>query len=288
MTPRSTKDEPDFIQRGIYRSNPAGTLTFIGLRSLDAVLQYKLLSGWGTSLLSFAGIRCVTTSAALPRGPIGAMINRVLSLGLDLGASGSVGLPDTHLLMLAMSAGCAAKQIYWLTRLSREEFLPSAACWVSLINSLTNSLNTFLFLSAATSSLLSFPSSLNPRTNQTQLPRNMIIGATLYAIGIALETGSEVQRFAFKDDPTNKMKVMRSGLWGWVRHPNFLGYVLWRVGYNFASSGFVSALIVGGWQAFDFAARVIPVMNRYCRAKYGEQWVRYQKEVCWALFPGIF
>ena len=43
-----------------------------------------------------------------------------------------------------------------------------------------------------------------------------VVATLLYALGSALSTVSEYQRYVFKKDPTNKGKLMTGGLW--VRH----------------------------------------------------------------------
>ncbi|GAB5482032.1 MAG: DUF1295 domain-containing protein [Parasphingorhabdus sp.] len=50
-----------------------------------------------------------------------------------------------------------------------------------------------------------------------------IIGLVLAVIGIAFETIGDAQLKAFKADPSNKGKVLESGLWRYTRHPNYFG-----------------------------------------------------------------
>jgi steroid 5-alpha reductase family enzyme len=49
------------------------------------------------------------------------------------------------------------------------------------------------------------------------------IGALLWAIGFLFEAVGDYQLSRFKANPTNKGKVMRSGLWRYTRHPNYFG-----------------------------------------------------------------
>ncbi|KAM0426157.1 hypothetical protein ACHAPT_008501 [Fusarium lateritium] len=256
-----------FIQRDVKKSSPAGTITFLGLRGLDPVLQYSLLAGSGAALLGRLGMTPVLPGVAVHTG---------------IRAIDALGLPLSHLIILAMAVGSAAKQSYWRVNLSEIYFPPTAAITVSVFNTLVNSINTLLFISTASTSLLA------PAFPGTNLPYPLVVGPILYTIGIALEVVSEHQRKVFKNDPANKGKVMRSGLWSWARHINYGGYALWRGAYSFASSGLVAGLVMGGGQAFDFVTRAVPSLNEYCSERYGEQWESFRKDVNWTILPGIY
>lgn len=258
----------DLIQRGLKKPSPAGTLTFIGLRFLDPILQYQLLAGgWGPALLSKVGVASAVSAGALTTG-----ISSLDSLGLSL----------PQLVILSMATGSALKQVFWLLYLSKESFPAPAALAVAAFNTVSNSANTLLFLAAATSSLS------QPKFPGTDIPYTVAIGAALYALGMSLETVSEYQRKVFKDSPESSGKVMRTGLWAWARHINYGGYALWRGAYSFAASGWIGGLAVGAFQASDFINRAIPVLDTYCTERYGEQWVSFKKDVRWALLPGIY
>ena len=47
----------------------------------------------------------------------------------------------------------------------------------------------------------------------------------LYAYGFSLEAISDAQLLSFKKNPKNKGKILKTGLWGYVRHPNYLGEI---------------------------------------------------------------
>jgi steroid 5-alpha reductase family enzyme len=48
-------------------------------------------------------------------------------------------------------------------------------------------------------------------------------GITLWIIGFIFEAGGDYQLASFKSDPSNKGKVLASGLWRYTRHPNYFG-----------------------------------------------------------------
>ncbi|WYZ46363.1 hypothetical protein EsH8_IX_000588 [Colletotrichum jinshuiense] len=261
----------DLIKRGVKKSNVPGTLTFIGLRGLDPLLQYNLIAGgWGAAILAKIGVDTIPLNAVA-----------VTTTGISL--LDNLNLPLPHLILLGMSVGSFVKQAYWLVSLSAEEFPPNVAATVSFYNTLVNSANSLLLITTATSILSSprdFPG--------TTLPYQVVLGSVLFSAGMFLETASEWQRKRFKDKPENKGKVMRGGLWSWARHINYGGYALWRAGYCMAASGFIGGTIMGVWQAFDFLTRGVPALNDYCSTRYGEQWVQFKREVKWIFLPGIY
>lgn len=255
--------------RGVKEPSPAGTLAFVGLRALDPLLQYKLLvpGGWGATLLSQVGISTIVPSIAVTTG---------------FGFIDKLGLPLPQLLLVSMAIGSAAKQIYWLVSLSKETFPVKAAVSVAAFNTVVNSVNAFLFLAAATSSTVagSLPS--------TSIPYTYLLGPAIYALGITLETVSEIQRRNFKDDPKYQGKIIRSGLWSWARHINYGGYTLWRGAYTLTATSLVGGLLEGAVFAWDFANRAVPTLDEYCENRYGEQWRAFRREVKSVLLPGIY
>lgn len=77
-----------------------------------------------------------------------------------------------------------------------------------------------------TNSLAGWAGSLGPM---------QLAGAALFVTGIAMEIICEETRARFKSKPENKGRVDDTGLFGLVRHPNYLGYTLWRSGLMLAT-----------------------------------------------------
>ncbi len=50
-----------------------------------------------------------------------------------------------------------------------------------------------------------------------------ILGALVWGVGFYFESVGDWQLARFKSDPTNRGKVMRTGLWRYSRHPNYFG-----------------------------------------------------------------
>ncbi|EON67756.1 hypothetical protein W97_07010 [Coniosporium apollinis CBS 100218] len=247
----------DPFTRGQYTSSPLGSTLFVVLRSLDPLLQYVLL----TTPLATPLLNLLRTS------PIPAVAPPL-----------ALGLSAPRLILWAMSAGAAAKQIFWLLRISRETMTPSSAVLVSCGNYVFNSVNTLLFLAAATSAAGKAEFFTPP----------MLVGAAVYAAGILTETFSEMQRKAFKDDPANKGKLFTGGLFGLARHINYGGYILFRAGYAMFGGGWIAGAAVFAWFARDFAGRGIPMLDEYCSKRYGDAWKQYKKDVPYRMFPGLF
>jgi steroid 5-alpha reductase family enzyme len=55
-----------------------------------------------------------------------------------------------------------------------------------------------------------------------------VLGAMVFAVGLAFESTGDWQLARFKADPANEGKVMDRGLWRYTRHPNYFGdAVVW-------------------------------------------------------------
>lgn len=50
-----------------------------------------------------------------------------------------------------------------------------------------------------------------------------VVGVCFATMGLFFETVADLQLTAFRKNPENKGKVMRSGLWRYSRHPNYFG-----------------------------------------------------------------
>jgi len=50
-----------------------------------------------------------------------------------------------------------------------------------------------------------------------------VAGAVIAVVGIGFETIGDMQLKRFKSDPSNRGKVLDSGLWKYTRHPNYFG-----------------------------------------------------------------
>jgi len=72
-----------------------------------------------------------------------------------------------------------------------------------------------------------------------------VTGIAFWVIGFSFEAAADWQLMAFKRDPANRGKVMRSGLWAMSRHPNYFGEAVlwWGIGLIGTAGGGPLALI---------------------------------------------
>ncbi len=246
MSSTEPRDQRDLIDRSVKRSTAAtpGVATFVGLRAADPFLQYQILrNDWGSSLINRVG------GTTLPRGP-----PWVTNTFLD----NVIGLSPYRTIMLSMAIGSMLKQSLVILTMTNEEMTPPASALVSAFNTVLNSANSLLFVCSETSASV----------NGEHFPQSpLIVGATLYVLGMSLELGSEIQRTAWKRDPANKGKVYEGGLFGLSRHINYFGYTLWRSGYALAAGGWVWGAATGAFFTYDFLTRGIPVLQGYMEEK---------------------
>jgi len=72
------------------------------------------------------------------------------------------------------------------------------------------------------------------------------VGAALVIFGIGFETVADAQLATFKAEPTNRQKVLDTGLWSYTRHPNYFGeFCVW---WGFFA---IAASVGGGWTVFS-------------------------------------
>ncbi|MCX4529627.1 MULTISPECIES: DUF1295 domain-containing protein [unclassified Streptomyces] len=71
-----------------------------------------------------------------------------------------------------------------------------------------------------------------------------VLGAVLWAVGLAFEAVGDFQLARFKADPAHRGTVMDRGLWAWTRHPNYFGDCLvWWGLYLMACGTWPTALM---------------------------------------------
>ena len=78
-----------------------------------------------------------------------------------------------------------------------------------------------------------------------------VTGIAIWLTGFAIEVAADRQKSAFRRDPANSGRFIRTGLWAWSRHPNYFGEITLWTGIA------VMALpILSGWR---WAVLVSPV-----------------------------
>lgn len=173
----------------------------------------------------------------------------------------------------SMSIGSALKQIFWLLFTSKESMTASNAVTISIFNTICNSLNTLAFTLAS--------------VNTTWSENALYVSVPIFVAGILVETIAEIQRKAFKDDPKNSGKVYYGGLFGYARHINYFGYMLWRGSMALAGGGWIWGALIASFFWYSFNNRSIPTLDEYCAKRYGEQWQAVKRKVPYAFFPWV-
>jgi steroid 5-alpha reductase family enzyme len=96
-------------------------------------------------------------------------------------------------------------------------------------------------------------------------------GIALYFIGCYLNTGSELQRKRFKEDPANKGKLYTKGLFSLARHINYFGDTLWLIGWALLTRSWWSIIMpLAATSGFVFA--FIPQLSVYLKEHYGSDY----------------
>ena len=110
----------------------------------------------------------------------------------------------------------------------------------------------------------------------TSLEWIAFVGLGLWAVGFAIEALADAQKQAFRKDPANRERFIRSGLWAWSRHPNYFGeIVIW------AGIAVIAGPALSGWQWVTMVSPVfvvvlltrvsgIPMLERRADRRWGE------------------
>ncbi len=82
-----------------------------------------------------------------------------------------------------------------------------------------------------------------------------VVGIVVWAVGMMIEVVADVQKTAFKADPANKGRFIRTGLWSRSRHPNYFGEILAWIGV-----AVVAAPVFEGWQWIGLLSPVFVIL----------------------------
>ncbi len=107
------------------------------------------------------------------------------------------------------------------------------------------------------------------------------LGIVAFLIGGVFNTGSELQRRAFKRKPEHRDQLYTGGFFSLCRHPNYFGDSLWGIGWALLSRNPWSIVIVS-IEVGGFVFSQIPVLDRYLEQHYGDAyraWARRTKRL---------
>lgn len=105
---------------------------------------------------------------------------------------------------------------------------------------------------------------------------SLAIAGTVWAVGFAIEAVADAQKEAFRKNPANHERFIRSGLWAWSRHPNYFEeIVIW------SGIAVIAAPTLSGWQWVTMVSPVfvvvlltrisgIPMLERRADKRWGD------------------
>ena len=256
-----------FPFRGHYEASVAGRALFVVVRALLVFLSYLLLLRPSDSPL------CSAFPSACPPAAPGPHLPLLSSWG-DI-----LHLPSTA---TAIFLGiCLPTVQFTLYNLRwRREALPlggqGGAVQVAAQVNLFDLTHVLLFAYRA-------------RANPTWSPALIAPWCpAIAALGLALHATADESKYRFKRDARNEGKVYAGGVWGVVRHPNHLGFVVWRTAFATAAGGWAFGLFAAVSFVYLFWDTAVPVEEGYMRRKYGKQWERVTEKVPRKMLPGLW
>jgi steroid 5-alpha reductase family enzyme len=104
-----------------------------------------------------------------------------------------------------------------------------------------------------------------------------LVGFLVWGVGFTIEVVADIQKSRFRADPKNKGKFIKSGLWGWSRHPNYFGEILLWIGI-----AIIVLPVLRGWQWISLISPLfvtllitrvsgVPMLEKKADEKWGGQ-----------------
>ena len=81
------------------------------------------------------------------------------------------------------------------------------------------------------------------------------LGIAVWVAGFGIEIVADQQKSAFKKDPANEGRFIRSGLWAWSRHPNYFGEITLWIGI-----AIMSLPVLSGWRWVTLISPVFVIL----------------------------
>jgi len=80
-------------------------------------------------------------------------------------------------------------------------------------------------------------------------------GILLWVVGFGIEVIADQQKTNFRNDPDNKGRFIKSGLWSRSRHPNYFGEILLWIGV-----ALVAMPVLAGWQLLTLISPLLVIL----------------------------
>lgn len=103
-----------------------------------------------------------------------------------------------------------------------------------------------------------------------------VLGVGLVLAGSYINTGSELERKKFKENPGHKGQLYTGGLFRYSQHPNYLGDVVWATGWAILTHCWW-AIIIPILLGLSFIFFLIPALNSYLHEHYQDQFEEWSK-----------
>jgi steroid 5-alpha reductase family enzyme len=144
--------------------------------------------------------------------------------------------------------------------------------------------------------LLTAAAALAAITSGRSIPLGLgaYIGGALWLVGFLFEAIADRQKSAFKANPENKGRFIKTGLWSISRHPNYFGEIALWVGV-----AIIAAPVLQGWQLMTLVSPLfvifllcrvsgIPLLEAQAEERWGDDpdYKRYV-QLTPVLIPGI-
>ncbi len=129
--------------------------------------------------------------------------------------------------------------------------------------------------------VLSLPFLLASLDRRTPIGIYELVGVAIWLIGVTGESIADAQLESFKQNPENKGKTCRTGLWNYSRHPNYffewtiwMGFAVFCLGSPWGWTGFLSPGLI-----LFFLLRLtgIPATEAQALRSRGDEYRRYQR-----------
>lgn len=102
------------------------------------------------------------------------------------------------------------------------------------------------------------------------------LGALVWAGGFAIEIIADRQKGAFRKDPSNRGKFIKSGLWAWSQHPNYFGEIMLWTGITI-----IALPLLSGWGWLVLLSPIfvtllltkvsgIPLLDKSAKERWGD------------------
>jgi hypothetical protein len=117
-------------------------------------------------------------------------------------------------------------------------------------------------------------------------PRDYFCALLMIVAGI-LQHGSEVQRWFFKRDMSNKGKIHTTGLFQYARGINHTGHVMRDIAHVLLSP-YLFCILIYIIADYDLTCMIVPETRNHMKQKYGEQWTKYEKQTPFIFIPGVY